>query len=220
MLASVRNIPFLIWDGTNDELVPVAGAEAQAQTFQNLGYRFAFDLFAPPVDHFLLAVNDQFAPGAKFLGSAEVDRNPAHVTYVVNPTMDFPKDGTVADHAYWLSGMKLRNASGDAPLGTIDARSEGFGVGDPPQHAVSHTVGTLTGGNVAPLTYAETSRTWGRAPTRPVRNVLHLDATNLRTVTVHPERARLTCGVSLDVQTNGPVTVKLAGCGRTEHFGN
>ena len=25
MLASVRNIPFLIWDGTEDELVPVAG---------------------------------------------------------------------------------------------------------------------------------------------------------------------------------------------------
>ena len=142
------------------------------------------------------------------------------MTYVVNPTMDFPKDGTVADHAYWLSGMKLGNAGGAAPLGTIDARSEGFGTGDPPQHAVSHTLGTLTGGNVAPLEYAETSRTWGKAPKRPVRNVLHLDATNLRTVTVNPGRARLTCGAGLDVHTNGPLAVKLAGCGRTEHFGN
>ena len=126
MLASVRNVPFLIWDGVLDELVPVAGAVAQAQTFDDLGYRYAFDLFAPPVDHLLLAANDEYAPAAKFLGTAKVDRNPPHVTYVVNPTMDFPNDGTVADHAYWLSGLKLRDGSGAAPLGQVDARSEGL----------------------------------------------------------------------------------------------
>ena len=40
------------------------------------------------------------------------------MTYVVNPTMDFPGAGTVADHAYWLSGLKLRDSGGSAPLGT------------------------------------------------------------------------------------------------------
>jgi len=217
MLASVRNVPFRIWDGTDDELVPVAGVLAQAQTFDNLGYRYAFDLFAPPVDHFLLAANDQYAPAAKFLGTARVDRNPPHVTYVVNPTMDFAKDGTVANHAYWLSGLKLRDSSGAAPLGKIDARSEGFGRGDPPQHATSHTVGTLTGGNVGPLTFAETSRDWGRAPHTPRRDVLHLDATNLRTATVDLGRARLDCNAKVKAQSDGPLAIHLAGCGRTIH---
>jgi pimeloyl-ACP methyl ester carboxylesterase len=219
MLASVRNIPFLIWDATADQLVPVPGPVKQAQTFDDLGYRYTFDLFAPPVDHLMLAANDEYAPAAKFLGTAKVDRNPPHVTYVVNPTMDFPKDATVADHAYWLSGMKLRDVSGEAPLGQIDARSEGFGIGDSPVHATTHSSGMLTGGNYGTLTYAQTAKDWGKAPRKPKRDVLHLDASNLRTVTVHPHRAKLTCGASLDVQTNGPLTVKLAGCGRVEHFG-
>ena len=219
MLASVRNVPFLIWDGTNDELVPVPGPVAQAQTFDDLGYRYAFDLFAPPVDHLMLAANDEYAPAAKFLGTARVDRNPAHVTYVVNPTMDFARDGTVADHAYWLSGMRLRDGSGAAPLGQIDARSQGFAVGDPPVHATSHTLGTLTGGNTGPLEYAEQSRDWGKVPTAPKHDVLHLTATNLKAVTVHPRRAKLSCHPQLDVQTDGPLTVTLAGCGHAEQFG-
>ena len=127
MLASVRNIPFLIWNGSQDELVPVAGAVAQAQTFDDLGYRYRFDLFTS-ADHFALAVNDQYAPAAAFLGTHEVNPNPAHVTYVVNPTMDFPGAGTVADHAYWLSGLKLRDSrrqrppgAGGRPLGGLRA---------------------------------------------------------------------------------------------------
>jgi hypothetical protein len=218
MLASVRNVPFMIWDGTLDELVPLPGPLAQAQTFDQLGYRYVFDLFAPPVDHLALAANDEYAPAAKFLGTATVDRNPPHVTYVANPTMDFKKDGVVADHAYWLSGLKLRDTSGAAPLGQVDAISQGFGRGDPPHHATSHTLGTLTGGNIPALEYAEQSRAWGKAPKTPVKDALNLDVTNLRNVTVHPRRARLDCGAKLDVTTDGPMTVKLAGCPGVRHF--
>jgi hypothetical protein len=218
MLASVRNIPFLIWDGTNDELVPVPGPVAQAQTFDDLGYRYAFDLFAPPVDHLLLAANDEYAPAAKFLGTAKVDRNPFHVTYVVNPTMSFPDDGTVADHAYWLSGMTLRDASGAAPLGQVDAVSKAFGQADPTPGATEHSTGTLTGGNFGPLTYAETSKSWGKAKKAPASDTLVLKATNLAQVVVDPDRAGLDCSAKLDVTTDGPLDVRLAGCGKTLHF--
>jgi hypothetical protein len=218
MLASVRQIPFLIWDGTEDELVPVAGARAQAQTFDDLGYRYVFDLFTS-ADHFALAANDQYAPAAKFLGTHRVDRNPAHVTYVVNPTMDFPSAGTVADHAYWLSGLKLRNSSGEAPIGSVDARSEGFGTGDPPAKPTQHAVGTLDGGNYGTMPFVEQSRSWGKTPGTPRRNVLHIDAENLSRVVVHPGRAELGCDASLKVTTDGPVQVRLAGCHRTESFG-
>jgi hypothetical protein len=218
MLASVRHIPFLIWDGTEDELVPVAGPRAQVQTFDDLGYRYVFDLFTT-ADHFALAANDQYAPAAKFLGTHRVDRNPAHVTYVVNPTMDFPGAGTVANHAYWLSRMKLRDPSGEAPLGTVDARSEGFGVGDPPPGPTRHAAGVLTGGNEPAMPYVEQSKGWGTAPHEPRRDVLRLDAQNLSRVVVHAARAKLDCQARLRVSTDGPLHVRLAGCGRAASFG-
>jgi hypothetical protein len=219
MLASVRNVPFLIWDGTFDELVPVAGVTAQAQTFDQLGYRYTYDLFTA-ADHFALAANDEYAPAARFLGSHKVHRNPAHVTYVVNPMMDFRSAGTVADHAYWLSGMKLRDAGGDAPLGQVDARSAGFGRLDPPADPTQSGGGALTGGNLGAMPFVERSKTWGRAPRARRRDALHLDAQNLARIVVHPRRAGLSCHPTLDVTTDGPLTLRLAGCGRTLHFGS
>jgi len=218
MLASVREIPFLIWNGSEDELVPVAGATVQAQTFDDLGYRYRFDLFTN-ADHFALAVNDQYAPAAAFLGTSEVNRNPAHVTYVVNPTMDFSSAGTVANHAYWLSGLALRDRSGNAPLGRVDARSEGFGLIDPAKNPTQTGPGTLEGGNLGTMPYNERLKTWDPSTSTTAHQVLHLNAQNLAQVVVHPARARLNCNAHLDVTTDGPLTLTLAGCGRTLTFG-
>ena len=93
MLGSVRNVPFLIWNETTDELVPIAGVLKQIEKFDALGYRYEFDQFQAG-EHLTLALNDEYAPAAAFLGTEAVNRNPAHVTYVYNPTMDFPADGT------------------------------------------------------------------------------------------------------------------------------
>ncbi|MGH2965236.1 MAG: alpha/beta hydrolase-fold protein [Solirubrobacterales bacterium] len=220
MLASVRNIPFLIWDGSEDELVPVASAVAQAQTFDDLGYRYTFDLFTT-ADHFTFAIEDQYAPAAAFLGTQRVRRSPPHVSYVVNPKMDFAGAGTVADHAYWLSGLRLRNSTGSAPLGQVDARSEGFGRTDPsPKPTRTAPSNLLQGGNLPPLNYSERRKTWG--PERKVarKDALHLDAHNLSRVVVHPGRAHLSCDPKLDVTTDGPLTLALAGCGPPLHFGS
>jgi hypothetical protein len=218
MLASVRNIPFMIWDGAQDELVPVAGATAQAQTFDDLGYRYVYDLFSS-ADHFTLAVEDQYAPAARFLGTHQVDRDPSHISYVVNPTMSFPGVGMVADHAYWLSGLQVRDPSGTEPLAKIDARSAGFGRADPGVDPTqTFPSKQLTGGNLPPLNYSERRKTWGPPPSAPRRDVLHIDAQNTKRVVVHPARAHLSCQASLDVTTDGPLSVTLAGCGITRHF--
>lgn len=218
MLASVRNVPFLIWDGAVDELVPIAGATAQAQTFDDLGYRYAFDVF-PNADHFALAANDSYQPAADFLGTQRVDRNPAHVTYVVNPTMDFANRATVADHAYWLSGLRLRDGSGAAPLGKVDAISGGFGTGDPVAGATQTGAGTLPPGNLGALAYTERRREWGPVPKTAKSDTLELTLENLSRVVVSPKRAKISCDTVLTVETDGPVTVKLAGCHRKQSFG-
>src|SRR3954464_8683879 len=178
MLPSVRNVPFLIWDAGQDELVPTSGVLAQVQQFDDLGYRYRFDLFNP-AEHLTLAINDEYDPAAKFLGTARVDRDPPHVTYVANPKMDLPSRGVVGDHAYWLSAVRLRTATGDNPLGTIDVRSEGFGVGDPPANATQHGGGARTGGQIPAMPYAEQSRDWGNAPSATPRDVLDVTATDV-----------------------------------------
>jgi len=211
MLASVRNVPFLIWDETSDELVPIAGVREQVKTFDSLGYRYEFDEFHVG-DHLALAINDEFAPAAAFLGTATVQPNPPHVGYPYNPTMDFAADGTSSAHAYWVYGVELRNATGTAPLGTIDVRSEGFGVGDPPASATQLGAGVLTGGQLGALPFTSESKTWGAAPKAPAKDALDISATNVSQVTIDAKRAKVDCHAQLNVTSDGPLTVHLADC--------
>lgn len=217
-LASLRNIPFLIWVASSDEIVPTPGTITNARQMDSLGYRYEYDAFAP-AEHLTLAINDQFAPAATFLDDATVNLDPAHVTYAYNPTMDFPADGTAAGHAYWLSDIQLRNPAGDPPIGTVDARSHGFGVGDPVASATTPTAGALPPGNLGVLTYAGTRKTWGPAPAEPVANQIDITATNVKAVTIDPGRARVDCNAALNINSDGPIDVTLSGCGRVLHAG-
>jgi hypothetical protein len=211
MLASTRNVPFLIWDETTDELVPILGVLEQVNTFDSLGYRYEFDQFQAG-DHLTLAINDEYAPAAAFLGTDTVQPNPPHVTYAYNPTMDFPADGTTAGHAYWLYGVTLRNGEGTAPLGTVDVRSEGFGVGDPTPSATQHGAGALTGGQIPAIPFTSQGKTWGEAPPAPAADALDVSARNVSAMTIDAARAKVDCAAQLHVTTDGPLKVKLADC--------
>jgi pimeloyl-ACP methyl ester carboxylesterase len=212
LVPSLRNIPFLMWNMAVDELVPEATYLPTAQALDGAGYRYELDVFAPG-DHLTLAVNDQYAPAADFLGTTRVDRNPAHVTYVVDPALDYPNLGFVADHAYWLSGLRTRSAGGT--LGSIDVFSHGFASGDPTASATQHGTGTLTGGTVPAIAFTSQSKTWGPAPATPAADQLDITAVNVSAVTVDVSRARVDCNVSLHVTADGPLTVNLAGCARS-----
>jgi hypothetical protein len=211
MLGSVRNVPFLIWNETTDELVPIAGVLEQVKALDDLGYRYEFDQFQAG-EHLTLALNDEYAPAAAFLGTETINRDPAHVTYVYNPTMDFAADGTSAGHAYWVYGVSLRDAGGTAPLAKVDVRSHGFGVGDPPPSATQTGAGTLTGGQIPAIPYTSQSKSWGPAPSEAKADTLDIDATNVAAVTIDAKRAKVNCNAQLNVVTDGPLTVTLADC--------
>ncbi len=210
-LESVRNIPFLIWDEKTDELVPIDGVKEQVKRFDELGYRYEFDEFQAG-DHLTLSINDEFKPAAEFLGTETINRNPAHVTYTYNPTMDFGADGTAAGHAYWVYGVALREAGGAAPLGSVDVRSEAFGVGDAPVNATEKGAGSLTGGKIPAIPYVSETKTRGKAPSTAKHDTLDLNATNLAAVTIDAKRAKVNCAATLNVKTDGPLTVTLADC--------
>jgi hypothetical protein len=140
-----------------------------------------------------------------------VDRDPPHVTYVVDPTEDSSTAEAVGDHAYWVSDMSVRDPKA-APTGTFDVRSEGFGVGDPKPLDEQLGDGTLNGGSRGPMPYSERDREWGPTPKEPLRNVLDVDAKNVRSATIDARRARVSCAARLNVKTDGPLDVTLTGC--------
>jgi predicted esterase len=212
LLAGLRNIPIMMWVQAADELVPYAGTSAQAQRLDALGYRYRFDTFASG-EHLTLALHDQYQGSADFLGDARVDRNPAHVSYVANPAMDVPARGLVGNHAYWLSDIAVRDTGAAAPRGSIDAISRAFGQTDPVASPTQTGAGTISG-NLGLQTYVSRYRTWGLPGVAPAANRLDIVARNVSAVTVNLQRARLGCDAALMVDTDGPLTVTLAGCNR------
>jgi hypothetical protein len=228
VLASLRNVPVLMWNNHGDELVNDGSFEATASKLDSLGYRYELDAYQPCANslcspaftnHLQLAINDQFAPAAAFLDSIHVDRNPAHVTYVLDTARNHSNLGVVGDHAYWVSRLKLRDPShtsaGGDPEGQIDAVSKGFGVADP--QASLQTVGTgdLTGGNMGTLVFQRQAKTWGGVPAAPRKNEIDVTATNIASATIDVARAKVDCNATVNITSDGPIAVTLQGCNRT-----
>jgi pimeloyl-ACP methyl ester carboxylesterase len=228
-VASLRNIPFLMWNVAADELVPPVEYIPTALALDGDGYRYELEVFAPG-EHNTLAINDEYAPAAAFLGTATVDRNPADVTYVLDPGSNYPKLGFVGDHAYWLSRLRQRTPASQISLGVqaldtgsppkIDVRSHGFGVGDPTASSTQLGAGTLVGGTVPVMAYTRTYKAWGPAPSIPREDRLDITATDIAHVTIDVARAHVDCNVALNVTTDGPLQVDLAGCGVSRQFGD
>jgi predicted esterase len=225
VLASMRNLPVLMWNASADELVNASDYGQTAEKLSSLGYRYELDVYQPcanslcsPVlpNHLMLAINDQFGPAAAFLGSATVNFDPAHVTYVADTSRDHPEYGIRGDHAYWVSGVTVRQSGSD---GQIDVFSHGFGTSDPVASGSEPGTGTLTGGNMGPLTYASLTQTWGPATPAPASDTLDVNATNVAAATIDPSRAHVDCNARLNVTSDGPITVTLAGCGRSVQAG-
>jgi hypothetical protein len=213
-LVSLRNTPLLAWNAAGDELVNINTSEQAVKDNTAAGIRFEEDKFLT-ADHLTLAANDEYGPGAAWLGTQRVDRNPYHVTFVVDPTEDNVKATTVADHAYWVSGLRTRKAG----LGSVDAVSGAFGVTDAKVLPVQNGAGALVGGEIPALAFVSRSQQWGTFGKAAPADALQLAVTNLRSVVVDVARARLSCAAKLSVKTDGPVTVTLAGCGKTLRFG-
>jgi hypothetical protein len=205
--SSLRNIPVMAWYAQTDELV---GPEMSEQAFldaQQAGIRYDHWVFVP-AGHITLGNNDEYGPAAQFLGAHTVDRNPAHVTYTFDPGTD-PESLSASDHAYWLSGLRIRSAGNP---GTIDVRSHGFGFGDSPVLPVALSAGTLNGGSHGSLPYTRRDLEWGPASIEAKADQLDLKATNLSAMTIDPRRAGVDCNATINVTSDGPIEVTLAGC--------
>lgn len=207
---SFRNVPQYIWTGSVD---PVCSHWAQvdyANKLDALGYRYAFYSFLGQGHAFVLG--NEYQPMVDWMDFRRVVTDPPHVTYVLNGMENEPAFGLNADHAYWVSDLKLRDGGVSPPIGTIDVFSHGFGVGDAPATPTVNGSGQLTNASGVPKDYVVQSRDWGAAPAIPVEDKLDIVASNIGAVTINPGRARVSCGAELNVQSDGPITVTLEGC--------
>lgn len=159
----------------------------------------------------LTPVGDTEPIMARFVQGRRVASNPSHITYTVSAFQNEPQYGLNSDHAYWVSGLRLRQG---APDGTIDVRSDRFGSGDPSLNPIQNTTGLGTQNTTPPyeFEYSERSRTWGDAPTEAVRNQVDIEATNISALTINPARARVSCNAVLNIKSDGPIKVTLSGC--------
>ncbi|MFG1706948.1 prolyl oligopeptidase family serine peptidase [Nonomuraea sp. M3C6] len=206
---SFRNVPQLVWAGTQDTVCSYWAQTEYINQLDTLGYRYEF--FSFPVGH-AFPLGNEFQPMVDWMGTRQVVRDPAHVTYVMNGMMHEPGVGLNADHAYWLSGLKLRDAAAGPPTGTVDVFSHGFGRGDPAA-TPTHTESGQLQGATQPISYTMQSRDWEAAPKIPTRNRLDITATNITELTVNVDRARVSCKADLNVRSDGPIVVTLDGCG-------
>jgi len=208
-LASLRNVPVMMWTCALDELQQLPITEEIVGALHGLNYRLDSYLFTT-WDHLTPSTNDFYAPGAEFLLDDTVDRNPAHITYVFRPGETNADYGLVADKAYWLSGLELSDAS--TGIGTIDAVSEGLGLADPEPLPVAESVGVLDGGNHEPAPYVRRALDWVEPATQPAADRLHITASNIARVIVHPERAGLSCGAEIVIDSDVETVVVVDGC--------
>ena len=211
-LASLRNTPVLAWNAAADELATVKSSEEAVTALTAAGVRFQESLFLN-ADHLTLAANDEYTPGANFLLEDKVDRNPAHVTYVVNPVEDSAAAGAIADHAYWLSDI-VPSGPGNA---TADALSQAFGLANDKVTPTSIILGTLNGGAYT-LGYAARKQAFADPVAAVVADALTLHLTNVRSLTIDVARAKVSCNVQLVGSADRPVQVTLAGCNKTVTF--
>ncbi|TVP55364.1 MAG: hypothetical protein EA349_09530 [Halomonadaceae bacterium] len=209
LMPSLRHVPVMMWTALLDELQPVLTTESMVSTLRGLDYPMDIWRFET-WDHLTAAAFDNYQPGADFLGEARVVRDPAQITYVLDPREDAPRVGMVADKAYWLSDIQL--ASPEAGAGQIDVRSGGFGEAPPEVNRLRRNLGLLRGGTLDPAIYTRRVVNLQEVQVEPAEDRLWIQASNIGAVTVHPERARISCNAQIDIHSDQPLTVILAGC--------
>ena len=203
---SLRNIPVLMWNASADELVrPRSTCRPRRSWTGSATATSSTSSHRPSTSRSPSTTSTRLRPSSS---APRGDRNPAHVTYVVDPASTSPNSAIVADHAYWVSNMKTRGPT----HGQIDAISKGFGQTDPAPQPTQNGAGALPGGSLFnPYPYTSTKKVWGPGGSAPRQNVLVIDADNISSGTINVRRARVGCNVKLEVTTDGPLTLRLVG---------
>lgn len=206
IIRNLRHVPFLLWNGSNDELANPVFYTSNQQKFHDLGYRHELDVFLG-YDHFTFSIRDRwgrardFLDGA-FLGDPAVEANPARVTYRRVPDDDVTEYGLVHDGAYWVDGVQVAT---DRVSGTIDLHSKARGEAAP-------IAENYRGAETDPHPLVKRGTRWLEGiQDPPPRNALAVDLDGVTGATIYVDEAGLdaTRPIDLVIDATHEATVEL-----------
>jgi hypothetical protein len=114
LLENVRNVPWAIYHGAADELVPVTGVTRQVERLVQLGYRHRYFLF-PHQEHYGPPITDEWAEGARYMHRFARPKDPPRVTYIRDMPFERATETIQSDdvpfsfsfdRAYWMSRLE------------------------------------------------------------------------------------------------------------------
>ena len=224
MLPSRRNQPVMEWAGSNDDYIPYDITRKRAGHYAAGDYDYEFVTWHGfSAQHMVMCNNGTWDVLTRWLGDMKRTVDPTRVTYVRNPLMDDPASGLVGNRAYWLSNIETRDRS----LGTIDVTTGGMGVGPAPVPAAAAENASIPSDGIYMTQYDQPYQRWalpanpytreyrhlGSGPAQPPSDALEVTAKNIKSLTIDPQRAKVSCDTKLKVKTDGPLSVTLLGCG-------
>jgi dienelactone hydrolase len=225
LVGNFRHMPFVVFEGTDDELVPFTGPLAQTNTMLANQQPYRFYLY-DGYEHFTFAITDEWSLGASYLGGARRVTHPARVTYTrlpcLDPTMWNPAYGHDATGAYWVSDIELQNGPTPKtctdPNASLDAVNQTGSV-DVTSGAIRQLTDNgrpVAGSGPAPDgtgSYQMTGYDPEPGTPLPLANSLEVTLTNVASVVVSGTGARLsdTEPLVLHVTSDGAATIHLTG---------
>ena len=213
------------WAGSTNDFIPYNITRKRADIYAAGDYDYEFVTWhGLASEHATMCNNGTWGVLNNWLGDMKRVVDPPRVTYVRNPLMDDPGAALVGNRAYWLSGIDTRQRE----LGTIDVTSGGIGVGAPnvPERSIENATipsdGITLGGSfdqpyhrsqLPANPYLREFRHLRAGPVVPASDSLTITAKNIGSLTIDPQRAKVSCNAKLDVKTDGPLSITLLGCG-------
>jgi hypothetical protein len=216
LLENLRWVPYAVYQGTNDELVPTTGVTLQVKRLQELGYRYRYYLF-PGQEHYGPPVVDEWTAGTDYEHQFVRDPNPPEVTYirsmVFEHAIETVNSGGVhfsfpLDRAYWMSGLE----PSDSRNGTARFDGRSLAIADPSHLALPETGAPATLTQNYP--YVMVGQAW--YPThrsQRSRNAFVITTAGASAVTLNLRRMRLNPRVPMggQVTTDDPLRLSLRG---------
>jgi dienelactone hydrolase len=204
---NLRHVPLLLWNGANDELVPISGVLRYEQKLRDLGYRHELDVFTG-YDHFAFGLMDDWGPGRDFLTGATVERTPPQITYRAIPATDYEELGLIHDGAYWVSDITVADGN---ESGLVDVRSAAINEA-PPIVVDYRSLGT------EPAPHIKRGTRWNESfQELSLRNALDITLEAVRSVTIWVEEAQLSTEIPIEmnIDSSTPATITLASSNAT-----
>ena len=224
LLENVRHVPWAIYHGAADELVPVSGVTRQVERLVQLGYRHRYYLF-PAQEHYGPPITDEWAEGAQYMHRFARPQNPSRVTYIRDMPFERATETIQSDEvplsfsfnrAYWMS--RLEPVDQEAGVARFDGTSAA--IAEEPYTAVPEAGGPAAIGQTGPFVMTGMQWLTGLAGDVPApANEFTATLTGARGVRLNLERMGIdvTRPARATIETDTPLTLELrANWGRGE----